>query len=87
MDKVSDSLIRKDHRELHAHRTCNQVIHMLDRFIPDACRREAYEEVYKAVFEGNWRFIPIPPELDTTEYLTREMEALMKRMEIVTNGQ
>ena len=43
------------HDEIAARQTASQIIHMLDRFIPEACRREAYDYVlelaYKEGFE------------------------------------
>lgn len=54
MSTALDASIRRDRREMFDRRTVNIIMGILNRFIPDACRREAIDVLAAAVVEGGY---------------------------------
>lgn len=72
MNKATEINFVKDNRELRARRFANQMLNMMKDFIPDVCRRDAYEILFKEAFKLNIEIINVPPECDHLEKLDFE---------------
>ncbi len=53
--------------EYAASQTAHQIISILDRFIPDACRKEAWDQVVAASYTEGWEL--------TSKHMRKEYEA------------
>jgi len=52
MTTATQSILARDLDTLAARRFADQMVHMLDRFIPDAARREAWDTLAKAAYDN-----------------------------------
>lgn len=74
----AESPLRIDHDLYNARRTASEIIHILNRYIPDACRNEAYHEIYRLCYAHGLEF--------TTKMMRKEYEA-WKKLNIDVLGQ
>lgn len=62
-----------DQREMRARQFSNLIYYNFRKFIPEACKRDVLNELFKIAYEKNLRIVEIPAEMDTLEYLKLEM--------------
>jgi hypothetical protein len=63
MESAKGSIVMPDTDIYAARRTASQIIHLLDRFIPDACREDAYNTIAEASYKEGY---------ELTSYLMRK---------------
>jgi hypothetical protein len=69
-DEMQDGTTRAERARHHA----NSMLHTVSKFIPDACREDAYEELLLSFFWGDFEIVRVPPERDA------QAAAELKRM-------
>lgn len=54
MSTALSESVRRDRREMFDRRTAQTIMVIVDRFIPSACRRDAFDAISAAVHEGGY---------------------------------
>jgi hypothetical protein len=62
--QLHDEYMAGTPRSMRASQFANQVLALLDKFIPEACRREAHDELVLNAFQMDVEIVPVPPERD-----------------------
>lgn len=53
-------------RAMRARLFASQVLGMVSRFTPEACRDDVFREVALCAYDGDWEITQVPPERDAT---------------------
>ena len=76
--RLKEELDKWTPRARRAHQHGNMVLAIFDKFIPEACRPEAFEEAMLSFFAQDYEIVPVPPE--------RDAEAALKLREAMTTA-
>ena len=62
--RIHDEYLAGTPRSMRAAQFANQVLGLLGKFIPDACRSEAYDELVLQAFQMDVEITPVSPDRD-----------------------
>lgn len=65
-----------DKRTKRSHRFANQILHLMQDYIPNDCKKRAYEFLINEAEKGNLEIISVPLQCDHLEKLDLERKML-----------